>query len=112
MAPVLSPGKTIEGALGGIAFACLGSWLALDVLFPAMTGGDELPPRLWLAYGAVIGLCGMAGDLAESLLKRDVGRKDSSDWLPGFGGVLDLLDSVLFAAPVAYVWWNLVGAPS
>jgi phosphatidate cytidylyltransferase len=47
----------------------------------------------------------MVGDLAESLLKRDAGRKDSSDWMPGFGGVLDVLDSVLLAAPIAYLCW-------
>jgi phosphatidate cytidylyltransferase len=49
----------------------------------------------------------MLGDLAESLIKRDLGRKDSSDWMPGFGGVLDVLDSILFAAPVAYLCWAL-----
>ena len=47
----------------------------------------------------------MFGDLAESLIKRDVGRKDSSTWMPGFGGVMDLLDSILLAAPVAYLFW-------
>ena len=47
----------------------------------------------------------MFGDLAESLLKRDVGRKDLSDWLPGFGGVLDILDSLLLSAPVAWFCW-------
>ena len=47
----------------------------------------------------------MFGDLAESLVKRDAGRKDSSRWMPGFGGVLDILDSILLAAPVAYVFW-------
>lgn len=108
MAPVLSPGKTMEGAVGGIVFACLGSWLALNLLFPKMTGARPPNEWMWLPYGMLIGLCGMAGDLAESLLKRDVGRKDSSDWLPGFGGVLDLLDSILFAAPLAYVWWRCV----
>ena len=47
----------------------------------------------------------MVGDLAESLIKRDVEQKDSSDWVPGFGGVLDILDSALLAAPVAYACW-------
>jgi phosphatidate cytidylyltransferase len=50
-----------------------------------------------------VAVAGMLGDLAESLLKRDLGVKDSSTWMPGFGGVLDLLDSILFAAPVAYL---------
>jgi phosphatidate cytidylyltransferase len=53
----------------------------------------------------LVGVAGITGDLAESLFKRDVGRKDSSTWLPGFGGVLDVLDSILFAAPVAYICW-------
>jgi phosphatidate cytidylyltransferase len=61
----------------------------------------------WLAYGLIVGVAGMLGDLAESLIKRDLGRKDSSDWMPGFGGVLDVLDSILFAAPVAYLCWAL-----
>ena len=107
MAPVLSPGKTWEGAAGGLVFACLGSWAALHLLFPRMT---DQTPRLdwaWLLYGLLVGGAGMLGDLAESLIKRDVGRKDSSDWLPGFGGVLDLLDSVLLAAPVALLCWKL-----
>jgi len=52
-------------------------------------------------------VAGIFGDLAESLLKRDVGAKDSSRWMPGFGGVLDVIDSVLFAAPVAWLFWKL-----
>ena len=56
-----------------------------------------------MVFGVVVGATGLVGDLAESLLKRDVGVKDSSDWMPGFGGVLDMIDSILFAAPVAYL---------
>lgn len=106
MAPVLSPGKTIEGAVGGLVFSCLGAWLALVPLAKAMVE-DWQPVPWWslVVYGLVVGAAGMMGDLAESLLKRDMGRKDSGALLPGFGGVLDLLDSILFAAPVAYVCW-------
>jgi phosphatidate cytidylyltransferase len=58
---------------------------------------------LW--YGLVVAVFGMVGDLAMSMFKRDVGRKDSSRWLPGLGGVLDVLDSVLASAPAAYFCW-------
>ncbi len=111
MAPVLSPGKTLEGAAGGVVFACAGAYLALAWLAPAMIGQPLQPAWSWLPFGVLVGLTGMFGDLAESLFKRDVGRKDSSTWLPGFGGVLDLLDSILFAAPVAYLLWML-GLPA
>jgi phosphatidate cytidylyltransferase len=107
MAPVLSPGKTLEGAAGGVAFACLGSWIAFTFLVPAMNASPPTArvPLAWMWYGLIVGLTGMFGDLAESLIKRDMGRKDSSNWMPGFGGVLDVLDSILFAAPVAYLCW-------
>jgi phosphatidate cytidylyltransferase len=55
-------------------------------------------------FGLVVGTAGVLGDLAESLIKRDTGAKDASQVVPGFGGMLDVADSVLFAAPVAY-WW-------
>ena len=113
MAPLLSPGKTIEGALGALAFSCLGSWLTFRWLVPVCTperfGGG--PWWGWLAFGLLVGAAGTFGDLFESLLKRDVGRKDSSTWLPGFGGVLDIIDSLLLSAPVAWFCWasGLVG---
>jgi len=108
LAPQLSPGKTIEGAIGGLTFAVFAAWLALVVLFPRISGPTAPHVGLWtwLGFGTTVGAAGMIGDLAESLLKRDLGRKDSSDWMPGFGGVLDLLDSVLVAAPVAFAWWE------
>jgi phosphatidate cytidylyltransferase len=107
MSPLISPGKTIEGAVGAVAFACLGAWLAFEQL-PARVGCEIAQrPWSWLVFGVVVGGAGLLGDLAESLLKRDLGAKDSSTWLPGFGGVLDLLDSILFAAPVAYLCWLL-----
>ena len=105
MAPVLSPGKTWEGAAGAVLFAVLGSWLVFrflpvesDAAHPAFRWG-------WVIYGVIVGIAGLLGDLAESLIKRDAGRKDSSPWMPGFGGILDVLDSILFAAPIAWMLW-------
>ena len=113
MAPAISPGKTIEGAFGAVAFSCLGAWAAFRWLVPALTPETVGPGPWWgwIVFGLLVGLAGMAGDLAESLLKRDVGVKDSSTWLPGFGGVLDILDSLLLSAPVAWFCWasGLVG---
>lgn len=111
MSPKLSPGKTWEGFFGGIAFACLGAWFSFAVVAPRMLPISDAnePWRWWgvLLYGVLVGVGGVLGDLAESLLKRSAGVKDSSSWMPGFGGVLDLLDSILFAAPVAYACWVL-----
>jgi phosphatidate cytidylyltransferase len=111
MAPLISPGKTIEGAFGALAFSCLGSWFAFQYLVPLNWLGIRQPivgyfPWWgWIAFGLLVGMAGMLGDLAESLLKRDVGVKDSSTWMPGFGGVLDILDSLLLSAPVAWFCW-------
>lgn len=109
MTPLLSPGKTIEGALGGIAVACLAAWVYFQYVMPLVFGADTAIGtwRGWLIYAVLVTLAGMVGDLAESLLKRDMGRKDSSSWLRGLGGVLDVMDSVLLAAPVAYLCWVL-----
>jgi phosphatidate cytidylyltransferase len=102
LAPHLSPGKTIEGAVGGLVFSAFGAWLVLVCLWPRYFGGGTVSIAQWLPFGLAVGAAGMVGDLAESLLKRDAAMKDSSRWMPGFGGVLDIVDSLLFAAPVAY----------
>ena len=119
MAPVLSPKKTWEGFAGALLFAAIGSgafftWLVPWAIPAGTTAGATTSGVTavfggfgWLIYALVVGVAGLLGDLAESLLKRDVGAKDSSTWLPGFGGVLDILDSLLFAAPVAYLCWIL-----
>jgi phosphatidate cytidylyltransferase len=101
LAPVLSPGKTWEGAVGGIG---LGALLTATILSFFLESNHW---ALLLVYCLVLSLAGVVGDLAESLLKRDAGVKDSSSWLPGLGGVLDMLDSLLVAAPVAYACWVL-----
>jgi phosphatidate cytidylyltransferase len=104
LCPRLSPGKTIEGAVGAVVFACAGAWASLSWLTPVATAHH---PWAWLPYGLLLGIAGMLGDLAESMLKRDAGCKDSSRWMPGFGGVLDILDSLLLSAPVAWLCWSL-----
>jgi len=109
MAPALSPGKTVEGAVGAFTFGCLAAWLTFDVLIPTLVpetaGGTAWWG--WMLFGVVVAGAGMIGDLAESLMKREAGRKDSSTWLPGFGGILDIVDSVLLAAPVGWFCWAL-----
>lgn len=102
MAPVLSPGKTWEGAAASIAGSLAAAWLVLE---RAGLDAAGRPWGGWVAYGLAVGLAGMLGDLAESLLKREAGSKDSGTSLGGLGGVLDLVDSLLFAAPVAWLLW-------
>jgi len=98
MAPVLSPKKTWEGAVGGLVAAIAAS-IGINRFGPVLHGiGTEA------AFGLTVGIAAMMGDLAESLIKRDSGRKDASQAVPGFGGVLDIIDSILFASPVAYSW--------
>jgi len=104
LCPRLSPGKTIEGAIGAVVFACVAAWASLAWLTPVAMACH---PWAWLPYGLLLGLVGMLGDLAESMLKRDAGCKDSSRWMPGFGGVLDILDSLLLSAPLAWLCWSL-----
>ena len=107
--PWLSPGKTWEGLVGGvITAAVVGGLLALATGGAAGTG--RVPVWLGAVGGALLAVVGQLGDLAESLLKRTAGAKDSGTLLPGMGGVLDVIDSLLFAAPVA--WWLLLLASS
>jgi phosphatidate cytidylyltransferase len=104
MTPVLSPKKTWEGAAGGLAAAVLAA-VAIDRLGP-----ESVLRRAWaweIGFGLVVGVAGMLGDLAESLIKRDCQSKDASHAVPGFGGVLDVVDAVVFAAPPAYGWLTL-----
>ncbi|QDU97242.1 phosphatidate cytidylyltransferase [Lignipirellula cremea] len=105
LSPRLSPGKTVEGAIGGALTACLVSWVFFTYAMPQLTGRPA--PAWWasIVFGLVMTASGIFGDLAESMLKRDMQRKDSSNWLPGLGGVLDVIDSILFSAPAAYLCW-------
>jgi phosphatidate cytidylyltransferase len=93
--PWLSPGKTVEGGIGAVVWASAAG-AGLAALQPA------IPMWVGVAGGAVLGVVGAVGDLLESLLKREAGAKDSGHLLPGMGGALDVLDSPLLAAPVAW----------
>jgi phosphatidate cytidylyltransferase len=109
LAPTVSPGKTWEGAAGGIVFAIIAAWIVFHWGARWIVGTTGTTGS-WIAmvvFAVAVAVAGIVGDLAESMLKRDAGVKDSSSWMPGFGGVLDLLDSLLGAAPVAYVFWAL-----
>jgi len=109
MAPKLSPGKTWAGAVGAVLGAGLSGWLWLQ--FATGWFNPEWASCAWwiaVGYGCVIGVVGLAGDLIESLLKRDAGKKDSAELFPGFGGLLDLLDSVIYAGPMALLLWKIL----
>jgi len=98
LAPKVSPNKTVEGAIAGLIFGMLAGvacalWLPLPHALPVWRG---------LLVGGILSIVGQFGDIAESLLKRDAGVKDSGARLPGLGGILDVIDSMLFAMPLMY----------
>ena len=99
--PHISPGKTVEGALGSLAVSVLLAWLLNEPII-----GDRLELPIWgaLVTGVVLNFTTQSGDLIESLLKRRCGAKDSSTLLPAHGGILDLVDSLLFS----FCAWFLV----
>jgi phosphatidate cytidylyltransferase len=102
LARTISPKKTVEGAVAGIVGSLMAGVVA-KVWFL-----DQIAMVHCLLVALICGTIGQFGDLAESLLKRQVGVKDSSDLIPGHGGVLDRIDSLLFAGPVFYCYFKLV----
>src|SRR5262245_26540245 len=102
MAPRLSPKKTWQGAIGGMLASVIVA-ITINAIWPVLPGC-----LVAVGFGITVGLAGVLGDLGESLLKRDLQTKDASQSVPGFGGVLDVIDSLLFAAPVAYLWFRFV----
>lgn len=100
--PRISPKKSVEGAIGGLVFSVLAA-IAFKFFMP------EQIFSLWhlALLGLFIGILGQLGDLSESLIKRDCETKDSANIIPGFGGILDVIDSLLFTAPVFYFYLNI-----
>jgi phosphatidate cytidylyltransferase len=96
LAPTISPKKSVEGAVAGLVGAAL--------IAPLLGLAVGLPVLLMAGYGLVIGTATIVGDLVESLLKRQTGVKDSGVLIPGHGGLLDRMDSLLFCAPLAVLY--------
>ena len=111
LVPAVSPGKTVSGALGALVGSAALAWAyAPNVLRPAAHLG--FAPGRALLFGLLVSVAAQLGDLVESLLKRDAGVKDSSNLLPGHGGILDRVDSLLFVLPASYLLlgWLLLPA--
>ncbi|MCU0239620.1 MAG: phosphatidate cytidylyltransferase [Pyrinomonadaceae bacterium] len=96
LVPKISPNKTWEGLIGGIVLSLAIAAIATATFFP------ELPYKFSLPLAFVMAIVGVFGDLAESAIKRSTGTKDAANILPGHGGLLDRLDSLLFNAPILY----------
>lgn len=102
LAPMISPNKTVEGLIGGLVLGILGALLGRAWFLPSLSIAD------CLAIGFLLTAAGVLGDLSESVLKRGAGVKDSGALIPAHGGMLDRLDSMLFAAPAFYYYMTLV----
>lgn len=103
LAPEVSPGKTVEGAIGGFVLSFVVVFVATRV-----AGVWTLQPADALLFSLMVSSASQLGDLSESLVKRSLGAKDSGRILPGHGGILDRLDSLLFAVPITYVFLQIV----
>ena len=110
--PSISPGKTRSGALGGLLASVLVAWLYIQYLLVPIAQ-LALQTAGIIIFGVLISVAAQLGDLVESMLKREAGVKDSSNLLPGHGGLLDRLDSLFFVLPTAHLLlgWLLIPAP-
>ncbi len=106
LAPNISPGKTVEGAVFGLVSALFASYIFH--LVSTYQGSDfQLGTIEWVSLGVILGVMAPFSDLSESLLKRDANKKDSNA-LPGLGGVLDAIDSLLFTAPIIFFYLQYI----
>jgi phosphatidate cytidylyltransferase len=99
--PRISPKKTVEGFLGGLFFSCIASYFIARLT-------DTLDFSNWLILSIIISVLGTLGDLIESKFKRQANVKDSGVLMPGHGGLLDRLDSIIFASPFIYLFLRII----
>ena len=104
----ISPKKTIEGFLGGILFAILSGYLISKFYIRPNPQFSSQSILIWVSIAAIVGVFGTIGDLVESKFKRIAGVKDSGNIMPGHGGVLDRLDSVIFVAPIIFLFYQIL----
>ena len=98
----ISPHKTVEGFLGGLFFCCISASLVSRYI------DDSISTQNWLTMAIIISIFGTLGDLIESKFKRESNVKDSGKIMPGHGGILDRLDSIIFASPYIYLFLKLI----
>ena len=104
----ISPKKTIEGFVGGILFAVLAGYLISKYYIQASPAYLDKSIQIWTIIAVIVGFIGTIGDLIESKFKRVAGVKDSGKIMPGHGGILDRLDSVIFVAPFVYLFYQIL----
>ena len=104
----VSPKKTIEGFIGGIVFAVITSYLISRYYFDPVASYFKKSVFIWITIALIVGIFGTIGDLIESKFKRIAGVKDSGSIMPGHGGILDRLDSVIFVAPIIYLFYQIL----
>lgn len=104
----ISPKKTIEGFVGGLLFAILTGYLISKYYIKATTEFSNKSILIWIIIAVIVGVFGTIGDLIESKFKRIAGVKDSGKIMPGHGGILDRLDSVLFVSPFVFLFYKIL----
>jgi phosphatidate cytidylyltransferase len=104
----ISPKKTIEGFLGGVAFAIFAGYLISKLYIKPNPNFSDTSILIWTIIALIVGVFGTIGDLIESKFKRIAEVKDSGKIMPGHGGILDRLDSVIFVAPIVYLFYQIL----
>jgi len=105
--PKISPKKSWEGFFGGLIVTIIAVYFLIHI--PYFQSNVFTNPYIWMGFAFVVIIAGTLGDFAESMIKRFANQKDSGTILPGHGGVLDRIDSMLFAVPIGFIYWGIAG---